>query len=345
MSLPYSASLPAEDPAKIDECRRAGRAIRILLERDLKPREIMTRAAFENAMVVGVALGGSTNLVLHLLAMSRSVGLLLTLDDFKQVARRVPLLADMKPSGKYVMEDLHKVGGTPAVMRYLLEKGFLDGSCITCTGKTLQENLASVQPLKDGQQIVHTIEKPLKSTGHISILHGNLAPKGAVGKITGKQGLTFAGPARVYDSEEHMLAGLEMGQIQKGDVIVIRYEGPTGGPGMPEMLTPTSALAGAGFIDSVALITDGRFSGGSHGFIIGHVCPEAQEGGPIALVENGDRITIDDTRGTLHVELSDAELADRRGAWKKPSYKATRGTLGKYIKLVKPADEGCITDE
>ncbi len=345
MSLPYSSSTPATDPGKMEECEAAGRAVLQLLERDIKPRDIMTRAAFENAMVVGMAMGGSTNLVLHLLAMARAVNVPLSLDDFKHTADRVPLLADLKPSGKHVMEDVHKIGGTPAVMKYLLDEGMLDGSCLTCTGKTLAENLADVPGLTAGQKIIATIDKPLKKTGHISILHGNLAPQGAVGKITGKQGLRFSGPARVYDCEEDMLAGLERGEIQHGDVIVIRYEGPRGGPGMPEMLTPTSALAGAGFIDSVALITDGRFSGGSHGFIIGHACPEAQDGGPIALVRNGDIITIDDEAHTIDVAVSPQDMAQRRAAWTAPPLKAARGTLHKYIKLVKPASEGCVTDE
>jgi dihydroxy-acid dehydratase len=345
MSLPYSSSTPAEDPRKLKECRAAGKAMLRLMELDLKPRDIMTRAAFENAMVVAMAMGGSTNLVLHLIAMARATGVPLTMADFKRTSKRVPLIADLKPSGKYVMEDVHKIGGVPAVMKYLLEEGMLDGSCVTVTGKTLAENLDEAKPLARGQQIIVPLQDPLKATGHISILHGNLAPDGAVGKITGKQGLKFTGPARVYDSEEDMLRGLENKQIQKGDVIVIRYEGPKGGPGMPEMLTPTSALAGAGFIDSVALITDGRFSGGSHGFIIGHVCPEAQEGGAIALVKDGDAITIDDETHTISVDVTDAELAKRRKAWKAPPLKATRGTLYKYIKNVKPASEGCVTDE
>jgi dihydroxy-acid dehydratase len=345
MSLPYSSSTPAEDPAKRDECIAAGKAILNLLERDIKPRDIMTKAAFTNGMVVAMALGGSTNLVLHLLAMSRAAQVELTLEDFKKTSRIVPLLADLKPSGKYVMEDLHKVGGVPAVMKYLLEKNMLDGSCMTVTGKPLAENLGEARPFRAGQTIVAPIEKPLKKTGHISILHGNLAPEGAVGKITGKQGLSFKGPARVYDCEEDMLEAVEKKQIQHGDVIVIRYEGPKGGPGMPEMLTPTSALAGAGFIDTVALITDGRFSGGSHGFIVGHVCPEAQDGGPIALVNNGDLISIDDEAHSITVHLADAELLKRREGWKMPPYKSTRGTLAKYIKLVKSASEGCVTDE
>jgi dihydroxy-acid dehydratase len=345
MSLPYSSSTPAEDPAKREECVRSGEAIQNLLEKNLRPHDIMSRKAFQNAMVVGMALGGSTNLVLHLLAMARAAGVKLSMEDFLKTAKKVPLLGDLKPSGKYVMEDLHKVGGVPAVMKYLLEKGMLDGSCMTVTGKTIAENLESVKALAPGQSVIAPLEKPLKKTGHISILHGNLAPNGAVGKITGKQGLKFEGPARVFDCEEDMLHAVEKKKIKHGDVIVIRYEGPTGGPGMPEMLTPTSALAGAGFIDSVALITDGRFSGGSHGFIIGHVCPEAQEGGPIALVKNGDRISIDDEKHSITVHISAAELNKRRKKWKQPKYKVTRGTLGKYIRLVKPASEGCVTDE
>ena len=344
MSLPYSASTPAEDGGKYDECVRAGEAILRLMEKDIRPRDIMTRAAFENAMVVCMAMGGSTNLVLHLLAIAHSVEVPMTIDDFLSVQKRIPLLADLKPSGKYVMEDVHKIGGTPAVMKYLLAEGLLDGSCLTCTGRTLAENLADVPDLPADQQIIHPIQSPLKATGHISILRGNLAPEGAVGKITGKQGLKFRGPAKVYDCEEDMLAGLEQNKIEHGDVIVIRYEGPKGGPGMPEMLTPTSALAGAGFIDSVALITDGRFSGGSHGFIIGHVCPEAQEGGNIALVRDGDIITIDDTSHEISVDLSDDELAKRRGAWTAPPLKARRGTLYKYIKNVQPSSRGCVTD-
>ncbi|HEX7008432.1 MAG TPA: dihydroxy-acid dehydratase [Phycisphaeraceae bacterium] len=345
MSLPYSSSTPAEDPRKLQECRDAGRAILRLLEMDLKPRDIMTRAAFENAMVLTIALGGSTNAVLHLIAMARAVGVSLTIDDFQRVSDRTPMLADFKPSGLYVMEDLQSIGGTPAVMKYLLEQGLLDGSCMTVTGQTLAENLAKVPGLTPGQSIVRPIENPIKKTGHIRILRGNLAPQGAVAKITGKEGLRFEGPARVFDSEEDMLRGLEQGRIQKGDVIVIRYEGPKGGPGMPEMLTPTSAIMGAGLGKDVALLTDGRFSGGSHGFIIGHICPEAQEGGPIALVRDGDRITIDAEANRIDVALDDQELARRKAAWKMPPYKANRGTLYKYIKSVKSASEGCVTDE
>ncbi len=345
MSLPYSSSTPAVEPGKIEECLRAGVAIRHLLENDIKPRDIMTRAAFENAMVIVMALGGSTNAVLHLIAMARAVGVALTIDDFQKVSDRVPFLADLKPSGKYVMEDLHNVGGVPAVMKYLLEKGLLDGDCLTVTGKTVAENLKNLPGLKSGQDVVLPIETPIKASGHIRILKGTLAPGGAVAKITGKEGLKFSGPARVYDCEEDMLKGLERGEIKKGDVVVIRYEGPKGGPGMPEMLTPTSAIMGAGLGKDVALITDGRFSGGSHGFIIGHVVPEAQEGGPIALVRNGDRITMDAETNMLDVAVSAAEMTQRRRAWTMPPYKAARGTLGKYIKTVKNASEGCVTDE
>ena len=345
MSLPYSSSTPATDPAKLDECFEAGAAIRRLLERDLKPRHIMTRAAFENAMVLVTVLGGSTNAVLHLIAMARSVGVALTIDDFQSVSDRTPYLADLKPSGRYVMEDLHRVGGTPAVMRELLEHGLLSGDCLTVTGRTVAENLAAVPGLAAGQAVVRPLDDPIKATGHIQILRGNLAPGGAVAKITGKEGLCFSGPARVYDSEEAMLHALEAKAIQRGDVVVIRYEGPKGGPGMPEMLTPTSAIMGAGLGSEVALLTDGRFSGGSHGFLVGHVVPEAQEGGPIALVRDGDRITIDAVAQTLSVDVAEKALARRRAEWVPPPYKVTRGTLYKYIKNVKTASEGCVTDE
>ncbi len=345
MSLPYSSSIPAVDPAKAEECRNAGRAIRRLLELDLKPRDIMTRDAFENAMVMVSALGGSTNAVLHLIAMARAVDVELTVDDFQRVSDRVPFLADLKPSGKYVMEDVHNIGGTPAVMKYLLEQGLLNGDCMTVTGGTVADNLADLPGLTEGQEVIRPLSDPIKPSGHIQILRGNLAPGGAVAKITGKEGLTFSGPARVFDAEEDMLAALERGEIRKGDVVVIRYEGPKGGPGMPEMLTPTSAIMGAGLGNDVALITDGRFSGGSHGFIIGHVVPEAQEGGPIALIETGDVIIIDAENNSLGVDLDDAELERRRGAWTMPPYRARRGTLYKYIKNVKTASEGCVTDE
>jgi dihydroxy-acid dehydratase len=345
MSLPYSSSTPAVDPQKLDECRRAGAAIRVLLERDIKPRDIMTRAAFENAMVVVMALGGSTNAVLHLIAMARAVDVELSIDDFQTVSDRIPLIADLKPSGRYVMDDLHQVGGTPAVMQYLLAHGLLDGGCLTVTGRTLAENLTDLPGLAPGQAVIMPLERPLKPSGHIRILKGNLAPGGAVAKITGKEGVRFSGPARVFDAEEDMLVALEQGKIAKGDVVVIRYEGPKGGPGMPEMLTPTSAIMGAGLGNDVAMVTDGRFSGGSHGFIIGHVVPEAQEGGPIALIRDGDRITIDAAANTLSVALDDPELARRRSAWRMPPYKARRGTLYKFIKSVRDASHGCVTDE
>ncbi len=345
MSLPFSASTPADDPAKLRECQATGAAIRILLERDIKPRDIMTRAAFENSMVVVSALGGSTNAVMHLVAMARTVGVPLTIDDFQRVSDRIPFLADLKPSGLYVMEDLHAIGGVPAVMKYLLANGLLDGSCLTVTGKTVAQNLADVPGLAEGQKIIRPLSNPIKATGHIQILYGNLAPTGAVAKITGKEGEKFSGPARVFDQEEAMLAALERHEIQKGDVIVIRYEGPKGGPGMPEMLTCTAAIMGAGMGKDVALITDGRFSGGSHGFLVGHITPEAQDGGPLALVHDGDVIVLDGVRNSIDVKLTKRELAARRKAWKAPPLKATSGTLYKYIKCVKSASEGCVTDE
>ena len=345
MSLPYSSSAPATTEQKKNECLNVGAAVRKLLELDLRPRDIMTREAFENAMVMVSALGGSTNAVLHLIAMARAVDVPLGVDDFQAVSDRVPFLADLKPSGQYVMEDLHNVGGVPAVMRYLLSEGMLNGDCMTVTGHTVAENLEQLPDLSDGQQVFHNLADPIKETGHIRILKGNFAPGGSVAKITGKEGRQFSGPARVFDGEEAMLKSLEEGGIQKGDVIIIRYEGPKGGPGMPEMLTPTSAIMGAGLGSDVALITDGRFSGGSHGFIIGHVVPEAQEGGPIGLVRDGDMIHLDADANTIDVELSDEELKTRRDNWTMPPYKTSRGTLYKYIKNVKTASEGCVTDE
>ena len=345
MSLPYSSSVPAVDPGKLEECRKAGAAIRHLLEINLCPRDIMTRRAFENAMVIVTVLGGSTNAVLHLIAMARAVDVDLSLDDFQNVSDRTPFLADLKPSGRYVMEDLHKVGGIPAVMKFLLDNNMIDGDCITVTGKTIAENLAELPGLDPTQDIIRPLSEPILTTGHIQILKGNLAPGGSVAKITGKEGLTFTGPAKVFDSEENMLASLEQKGIKKGDVVIIRYEGPVGGPGMPEMLTPTSALMGAGLGSDVALITDGRFSGGSHGFLVGHVVPEAQLGGPIALVRDGDSITIDGETNILSFNVSDSDLATRRQQWRAPPLKATRGTLFKYIKNVKSASEGCVTDE
>jgi dihydroxy-acid dehydratase len=345
MSLPYSSSTPAEAPEKLEECHRAGAAIENLLEREIKPSDIMTAAAFQNAIAMVVALGGSTNAVLHLIAMADAVDVPLQIDDFQKVSDRVPYLADLKPSGQYVMEDLHDIGGTPAVMKYLLEKEVLRGDCLTVTGKTLAENLSEVPPLAADQRVIRSWEDPIQQTGHIQILRGGLAPDGAVGKITGKEGYLFSGPARAFDSEEDMLAAVENQQIRTGDVIVIRYEGPKGGPGMPEMLTPTSVLMGAGFGSDVALITDGRFSGGSHGFLIGHVTPEAQEGGAIALVEDGDVITIDVKKHTIELEVGADEVEARRSRWKAPELKAKRGTLYKYIQSVSPASLGCVTDK
>ncbi len=362
MTLPYSSSLPATDPGKLDECRRAGAAIRLCMEKDIKPRDVMTREAFENAMAIVMAVGGSTNAVLHLLAMARAVDVPLTIDDFQRTSDRVPYLADLRPSGKYVQEDLHHAGGTPGVMKLLLNEGLINGDCLTITGKTIAQNLADLPNLATGQTVVHPISDPIKPTGHIRIMRGNFCPDGAVAKITGKEGLHFAGTANCFDSEEDFLAAMQhvgkslrdshsrLGEtrpreIKKGDVIIIRYEGPQGGPGMPEMLSPTGAIVGAGLEKDVALITDGRFSGGSAGFIVGHVTPEAQTGGPIALVKNGDKITIDAEANMITIDLSADELSRRRKAWSAPPYKATRGTLYKYIKNVKSASEGCVTDE
>jgi dihydroxy-acid dehydratase len=345
MTLPYSASTPAEDPRKLEECFRAGAAIRELLERNLLPSDIMTRAAFENAMVMVTVLGGSTNAVLHLIAMARSIGVELSIDDFQAVSDRTPYLADLKPSGGYVMQELDTVGGIPAVLKLLLERDAIDGDCLTVTGRTLAENLAELPGLAEGQSIIRPWDDPIKATGHIQILRGSLAPTGAVAKVTGLEGLSFAGPAQVFDSEEEMLAAVERREIRSGSVIVIRYEGPKGGPGMPEMLAPTSALAGTGLLQQVALVTDGRFSGASHGFIVGHITPEAQDGGPLALVRDGDPIAIDAKQNTLALDIGRDELARRRAEWKAPPLKATRGTLYRYIKSVKSASEGCVTDE
>jgi dihydroxy-acid dehydratase len=344
MALPFSASRPADSAEKRDECHRVGAAIRRLLEEDIRPRDIMTRRAFENALVVITVLGGSTNAVLHLLAMARAVDVPLALDDFQRVSDRVPLLADMKPSGQYVQEDFDRIGGLPALMQYLLGEGLLNGDCMTVTGQTLAENLKAAAPLSENQTIIRPLENPIHPRGHIQILRGSLAPEGAVGKITGKEGTAFSGPAKVFDSEEAMLAALEEKQIHRGDVVVIRYEGPQGGPGMPEMLTPTSAIMGAGLGGDVALLTDGRFSGGSHGFIVGHIAPEAQAGGPIALIRNGDVITIDAAQNRIDVHVSEEDLASRRREWSPPPFKATRGVLYKYIKTVTSASQGCVTD-
>lgn len=346
MSLPYSSSNPAVSKEKRQECLDAGKYIRLLLERDIKPRDIMTRKAFENAITIVIALGGSTNAVLHLLAMARSVEVELTIDDIQSFSNKVPLIADFKPSGKYLMEDLHNRGGVPAVMKYLLKKGMLHGDCLTVTGKTVAENLAYVPDLDfDSQDIIVPIEKPLKKTGHLQILYGNLAERGSVAKISGKEGERFEGPARVFDGEKDLIAGIADGRVKSGDVVVIKNEGPKGAPGMPEMLKPTSAIIGAGLGNSVALITDGRFSGGTHGFVVGHITPEAFEGGLIGLVQDDDIIEIDAVNNSINVKLSDEEIAARRSQWVQPALKATKGILYKYAKLVKDASHGCVTDE
>ena len=344
MTLPYSASIPAEDPAKIQECIQAGQSIRHLMENDIKPRDIMTRRAFENAMVVIMAVAGSTNSVLHLVAMARSVEVELTIDDFQKVANRTPVLGDMRPSGRYVQEDLHNVGGIPAVMKYLLENDMIDGSCLTVTGKTIAENLAELPGLKAGQEVVRPLEKPIKPNGHLQILRGNLAPDGAVAKITGKEGLTFTGTARCFDCEEDMLKGMEAGQIKKGDVVIIRYEGPKGGPGMRESLALTAAVAGCGLGDKIAIVTDGRFSGGTRNLSIGHVSPEAAEGGPIAFVEDGDSITVDLPSRTLSLDVPDDELEKRRAGWQPPEPRITTGWLARYAKLVQSASTGAVLE-
>jgi dihydroxy-acid dehydratase len=346
MSLPFSSSNPALSEDKQKECEAIGAAIRVLLEKDIKPRDIMTREAFENAITVIMVLGGSTNAVLHLIAMAKSVDVKLTIDDFQAISNRVPVLADFKPSGKYLMEDLHKHGGVPAVMKYLLSKGLLHGDCITVTGKTVAENLKDAPGLDfSKQQIIMPLEKPIKATGHLQILYGNLATRGSVAKISGKEGERFEGKARVFDGEKDFIAGIQNGKVKAGDVVVIRYIGPKGAPGMPEMLKPTGAIIGAGLGKSVALITDGRFSGGTHGFVVGHITPEAYEGGLIALVEDDDIIEIDAVKNTINLKVSEEEIAKRKSKWKQPPLKATRGILYKYAKYVKDASEGCVTDE
>ena len=345
MSLPYSSSYPALSKEKRQECHDAGSAIRILLEKDIKPRDIMTRKAFENAITLVAVLGGSTNAVMHLIAMAHSVDVEITLEDFQAISDKTPVLADLKPSGKYMMEDLHDVGGVPAVMKYLLKEGFIHGDCLTVTGKTVAENLASVPDLNDGQEVIYEIQKALKPTGNIQILYGNLAAEGAVAKISGKEGEYFEGTAVVFESEFDVIPGIQAGMVKPGDVVVIRYCGPKGGPGMPEMLKPTSAIIGAGLGSSVALITDGRFSGGSHGFVVGHITPEAYDGGGIALVENGDLITIDAVKNTINLKISDAEFAERKANWVQPALKATKGVLLKYARSVSSASTGCVTDK
>ncbi|MFT5714559.1 MAG: dihydroxy-acid dehydratase [Flavobacterium sp.] len=345
MSLPYSSSNPALSEEKKQECLDAGKAIKILLEKDIKPRDIMTREAFENAITMVSVLGGSTNAVMHLIAMAHSVDIEITLKDFQVISDKTPLLADLKPSGKYLMEDLHEAGGVPAVMKYLLKQGLLHGDCLTVTGKTLAENLASVPDLNDGQEVIHEIQNALKATGNIQILFGNLAEEGCVAKISGNEGEYFEGDAIVYENEHDVITGVRSGEVKPGNVVVIRYCGPKGGPGMPEMLKPTSAIMGAGLGKSVALITDGRFSGGSHGFVVGHVTPEAFDGGGIALVKNGDIITIDAVKNTINLKISEEEFASRKANWVQPDLKVKKGVLLKYIRSVSSASTGCVTDK
>lgn len=346
LTLPGSSSNPAEDGSKKAECEAIGPAIRNILKEDIRPRDIMTRQAFENAMIVTTILGGSTNAVLHLIAIADSVGIKLDIEDFQKVSDRTPFLADLKPSGKWVMADIHKIGGTPALLKFLLKEGIIDGSGITVTGKTMKQNVEDLPGFPESQEIIRPLSNPIKPTGHIQILRGSLAPGGCVGKITGKEGLRFVGKARVYNAENDFIASLEAGEIKKGEktVVIIRYDGPKGGPGMPEMLKPSSAIMGAGLGKDVALLTDGRFSGGSHGFIIGHVVPEALDGGPIALVEDGDLIVIDAEKRAIDLEVPEEEMARRRKAWKKPEPRYTRGVLSKYARLVTDASSGCVTD-
>ncbi|MDI6401094.1 dihydroxy-acid dehydratase [Balneolaceae bacterium ANBcel3] len=345
MSLPFSSSIPATSDDKREECFSIGKAMKALLEKDITPDKILTRKAFENAITVVIVLGGSTNAVLHLIAMADAAGVELDIDDFQRFSDKTPFLADLKPSGSHVMEDLYNVGGVPAVQKMLLKEGFLHGDCLTVTGNTLEENLEEVAGLSEGQTIIAPVTKPIKKTGHLSILYGNLAEEGSVAKITGKEGTDFTGTARVFDSEEECLEGIGQGKVKAGDVVVIRYEGPKGGPGMREMLSVTSAIMGAGLGNEVALITDGRFSGGTHGFVVGHITPEAQTGGVIALVKDGDKISIDAVANKLEVHIDDAEIEDRRKEWTPPAYKAERGTLAKYIQNVSSASTGCVTDK
>jgi dihydroxy-acid dehydratase len=346
MTLPGSSSNPAESKAKYMECLAAGGAIKNLLKEDIRPRDILTRQAFENAMILVNITGGSTNAVLHLIAIADSVGVKLTIDDFQSVSDRIPFLADLKPSGKYVMADLFDIGGTPSLLKFLLKESIIDGSGMTVTGKTLKQNLEHVPDFPSDQTIIRPLSNPIKKTGHIQILRGSLAPGGSVGKITGKEGLRFVGKAKCYDAEDDFISALECGEIKKGEktVVVIRYEGPKGGPGMPEMLKPSSAIMGAGLGKDVALITDGRFSGGSHGFLIGHIVPEAQEGGPIGLVRDGDTVVIDTENRALDLEVEEEELVRRRKEFRAPELKYKKGTLAKYAKVVSDASHGCITD-
>lgn len=344
MSLPFSSSIPATDKKKVEECHKAGEAILHLLDKDIKPKDIITRRSLENAVAITIALGGSTNAVIHLLAIAHAAGIDFTIDDFQEISSRTPFLADLKPSGTYVMEDLYIAGGVPAVQKLLLKEGLLHGDCLTVTGKTLEENVEGLPDLLPEQKVIYPVSDPIKKTGHLEILYGNLAPEGCVGKITGKEGTYFAGTARVYDSEEESLKAIQGGKVKEGDVVIIRYEGPKGGPGMREMLSITSAIMGAGLGKSVALITDGRFSGGTHGFVIGHVTPEAQVGGPIALIRDGDRIVIDAEKRALDIDVSDEELEKRRKSWKQPPLAADQGVLLKYARSVSSASKGCVTD-
>ena len=345
MALPFNSSNPAIGKEKKQDCIDAGKALRHLMEHDIKPSDIISRKSLENTVRLITVLGGSTNAVLHFLAIAKAAGISFTLDDFQKISDTTPFLADLKPSGKYLMEDVHKVGGTPAVLKFMLKNGMLHGDCLTVTGKTLAENLSGVADLTEGQQVVKPLNAPIKATGHLRILYGNLAEEGAVAKITGKEGLHFTGPAKVFDDEFKANDGIGRGQVKKGDVVVIRYEGPKGGPGMPEMLKPTSAIMGAGLGKHVALITDGRFSGGTHGFVVGHVSPEAQDGGTIGLLRDGDMITIDAEKNSLSVALSKEEIQKRRAAWKQPPLKVQKGSLYKYAKTVSSASQGCVTDE
>ncbi len=345
MSMPYSSSIPANDDQRKNISKEAGKAIKLIIEQDIKPLDIINKKSIENAVTTVVALGGSTNAVLHFLAIARAAKIDFTLDDFQRISDKTPFIADLKPSGKYLMEDLHEIGGIPIVLKYLLDSGFLHGECLTVTGKSLKENLNDVDVLKFDQDVIRSIEKPIKPTGHIRILYGNLAEEGSVAKITGKEGLQFTGPAKVYDSEEDANNGIKNGQVERGDVVVIRYVGPKGGPGMPEMLKPTAGIMGAGLGKHVALITDGRFSGGTHGFVVGHITPEAQVGGTIALIKNGDEISIDASENKINLHISKQEIIDRKKSWIQPKIKASSGSLFKYANVVSSASKGCVTDE
>jgi dihydroxy-acid dehydratase len=345
MSMPYSSSVPANDDQRKNISKEAGKAIKLIIEQDIKPLDIINKKSIENAVTTVVALGGSTNAVLHFLAIARAAKIDFTLDDFQRISDKTPFIADLKPSGKYLMEDLHEIGGIPIVLKYLLDSGFLHGECLTITGKSLKENLNNVEVLKFDQDVIRSIEKPIKPTGHIRILYGNLAEEGSVAKITGKEGLQFTGPAKVYDSEEDANNGIKNGQVERGDVVVIRYVGPKGGPGMPEMLKPTAGIMGAGLGKHVALITDGRFSGGTHGFVVGHITPEAQVGGTIALIKNGDEISIDASENKINLHISKQEIINRKKSWIQPKIKASSGSLFKYANVVSSASKGCVTDE